>query len=265
MTSLLPHAGWYFSHRTATGFYSSQHAVSAPAGPSAPVDMAKVQRQQQLPVEYLERSSLQEHEGPAERPNDVLLAASGCELLPEEAGLPQAPQTEPAQVPAAHEAISGAQDSAEHPNALAESTSESSSAVSPQGAQHQAPGTEEQQLERPADRPIDEAAAAGREGAVLQQGQQLYVDICKMIAAAVAAWLVLTTVKATWRACTAAVRAAWKAWTAAVRAAWGAATVAVQAAWGLLHSCAAAGSNAMQSLDQQLQAKQYPAQVGCRA
>ena len=227
--------------------------------------MAEAQHQQQLPVEHLEHSSLQEHEGPAERPNDALMAASGCELQPEEAGLPHAPQAEPAQVPAAHEAISGVQESAEHRDALAESTSESSSADMPPGAQHQAPGTEEQQLQRATDRPADEAAAPAEVAVVRRQGQQLYVDICKMLAAAVAAWLLLTAVRAAWRACTAAVRAAWKAWTAAVRAAWGAATAAVQAAWSLLRSRTAAGSNAVQSLDRQPQPKGDPAQVRCRA
>ena len=227
--------------------------------------MVEVLHQQQLPIEYLDRSSLQEHVGPAEHRNDALLAASGCELLPEEAGVTQAPQAEPAQVPAAHKANSGAQDSAEHQHALAESLSESSSAVLPPGAQYQAPGTEEQEVQRPSGRPADQAAAAAKETTVLPQGQQLYVDICKMMAAAVAAWLVLIAVKAAWRACTAAVRAAWKAWTAAVRAAWVAATAAVQAAWGLLHSPTAAGGDAVQLLDQQPQSQRDSAQVGCRA
>ena len=260
-----PHAGWHLSHMAATDFHSGQYASSAPGDPSAPLDKTEVQHQQQLPVKFLERSSLQEPEGPAERPNDALLAAAGCELLPEEAGLPQAPDAEPAQVPAAHEATSGAQNSAEHHIALAESAPESSRAVLPLGAQHQAPGTEEQQLQMPTDGPADEAAAAAQEAVVLPQGQQLYADICKMIAAAVAAWLVLTTVEAAWQVCTAAVRAAWKAWTAAVRATWGATTAAVQVAWGLLHSRSAAGSNAVRSLGQQPQPKRHPAQVGCRA
>ena len=66
----------------------------------------------------------------------------------------------------------------------------------PPGAQYQAPGTEEQEVQRPSGRPADQAAAAAREATVLPQGQQLYADICKMMAAAVAVWLVLAAVKA---------------------------------------------------------------------